>query len=157
VLRLTKKADYGLIAMQYLAERHGRGPAAACSAKELAEAYGLPQQALAKILQRLARSGLLVSTQGANGGYVLARSPRQISLLEVIRAIEGQMFITTCVTTELCEQSHRCTIREPLRKVNDSIAAILSGISIADVGESEAERAADSVLIHIEEGHPAGV
>ena len=72
MLKLTKKADYGLIAVRHLAEHADLG---ACSAKDLAEMYGIPQEALAKILQRLARSKLLTSQQGTNGGYVLvARS-----------------------------------------------------------------------------------
>ena len=76
MLKLTKKADYGLIAVRHLAEHAELG---ACSAKDLAEIYGLPQEALAKILQRLARSKLLISQQGTNGGYVLSRDPREIS------------------------------------------------------------------------------
>src|ERR1700758_1952856 len=63
MLKLTKKADYGLMAMKHLAERADEG---ACSAKDVAEAYGLPQEAVAKILQRLAKSGLLRSRHGIN-------------------------------------------------------------------------------------------
>ncbi len=73
MLKLTKKADYGLIAMRHLAEHADLG---ACSAKDLAEMYSIPQEALAKILQRLTKSGLLVSQYGTNGGYTLARDPR---------------------------------------------------------------------------------
>src|SRR6059058_1389559 len=69
MLKLTKKADYGLMAMRHLAE-HGHG--AACSAKDVAESYGIPQEALAKILQRLVKAGLLISQHGTNGGYTLA-------------------------------------------------------------------------------------
>src|ERR1039458_8926005 len=68
---LTKKADYGLIAMRHLAEHADLG---ACSAKDLAEMYAMPQEALAKILQRLTKAGLLVSQYGTNGGYTLARN-----------------------------------------------------------------------------------
>ncbi len=72
MLKLTKKADYGLIAVRHLAERF---PATACSAKEIARAYGIPTELLAKILQKLAKNGLLVSQHGTNGGYALARRP----------------------------------------------------------------------------------
>ena len=135
MLKLTKKADYGLMAMKHLAE-HGHG--AACSAKDVAESYGIPQEALAKILQRLVRAGLLISQHGANGGYTLARGPETISAFEVIRAIDGPLFITSCITVRgECDQSDRCTIREPLRRVNDSIEQVLRGISISEMREED--------------------
>ena len=85
MLKLTKKADYGLMAMKHLAEHADQG---ACSAKDVAEAYGIPQEALAKILQRLAKVGLIQSQHGINGGYTLTRDPKMISAFEVIKAIE---------------------------------------------------------------------
>ena len=122
MLKLTKKADYGLMAMKHLAEHVHRG---ACSAKDVAEAYGIPQEALAKILQRLAKVGLVQSQHGINGGYILSRDPRTISAFEVIKAIDGPLFITSCVTVRgECGQTDRCTIREPLRKVNESIEQV---------------------------------
>ena len=89
MLKLTKKADYGLIAMRHLAEHADLG---ACSAKDLAEMYSIPQEALAKILQRLTKAKLLTSQYGTNGGYTLSRDPRRITAYEVIRAIEGPAF-----------------------------------------------------------------
>ena len=83
MLKLTKKADYGLMAMKHLAEHVDQG---ACSAKDVAEAYGIPQEALAKILQRLAKVGLVRSQHGMNGGYTLTRDARMISAFEVIKA-----------------------------------------------------------------------
>jgi len=73
VLKLTKKADYGLMAMKHLAEHVQDG---ACSAKDVADAYAIPPEALAKILQRLVKAGLLKSLHGMNGGYTLARDAR---------------------------------------------------------------------------------
>ncbi len=133
MLRLTKKADYGLMALKYLAEQAGDG---AQSAKDVAEAYHIPPQLLAKILQTLAKSGLLVSHAGTNGGYALARPASEISAFEVIRAIDGPLFITSCITIHgTCDLAGHCTIKEPLRKVNDSIKDLLSGIRIADLVE----------------------
>ena len=123
MLRLTKKADYGLMAMKHLAEHADQG---ACSAKDVADAYSIPQEALAKILQRLAKVGLIRSQHGMNGGYTLTRDPKRISAFEVIKAIDGPLFITSCVSVRgECGQSNRCTIREPLRKVNESIEQVL--------------------------------
>jgi Rrf2 family protein len=133
MLRLSKKADYGLMAMKHLAEHADRG---ACSAKDVADSYRIPQELLAKILQRLVKSGLLKSQHGTHGGYVLARDAKSISAYEVIRAIDGPLFITSCVTIHGdCEQSDLCTIREPLKKVNQGIEDVLRGISIGDMRE----------------------
>jgi Rrf2 family protein len=82
---LTRKVWYGLIVVKHLAEQPRES---SFSAKDLAELYGFPQEALAKILQRLARAGLLLSHHGIRGGYSLARDPHQISVLDVIKASE---------------------------------------------------------------------
>ena len=137
MLRLTKKADYGLMALKYLAERSAEaGSPAAQSAKDIAQAYHIPPPLLAKILQTLARAGVLISHAGTNGGYSLARSAEEISAFEVIRAIDGPLFITSCITIHgTCDLAGHCTIKEPLRKVNDSIKELLSGIRISDLAE----------------------
>ena len=133
MLKLTKKADYALMAMKHLAERAVEG---SLSAKDVADAYGIPPEALAKILQKLARAGLLHSQHGTNGGYTLARPAHTISAFEVIQAIDGPLFITSCVTVRgECDQSERCNIREPLRKVNESIEAVLKRIKVSHMRE----------------------
>jgi len=143
MLRLTKKADYGLMALKYLAEQREKTLSAsqsdqAQSAKDIAEAYHIPPQLLAKILQTLAKAGILVSHAGTYGGYALARDARDISAFEVIRAIDGPLFITSCITIHgACDLAGHCTIKEPLRKVNDSITELLSGIRIADLVEPQ--------------------
>jgi Rrf2 family protein len=138
MLKLTKKADYGLIAVRHLAEHADLG---ACSAKDLAEMYGIPQEALAKILQRLVRSKLLISQHGTNGGYVLSRDPRTISALEVIRAIEGPLFITSCKSEKGCSTSLKCTVREPLQKVSRTIEEVLGRLTVWELRESTEESA----------------
>ena len=151
MLRLTKKADYGLMALKYLAEQPGAGAQspAAQSAKDIAQAYHIPPPLLAKILQTLARGGLLVSHAGTNGGYALARPASQISAFEVIRAIDGPLFITSCITIHgSCDLAGHCTIKEPLRKVNDSIKELLSNIHISDLIETtEAVRGDEAVAL----------
>ena len=139
MLRLTKKADYGLMALKYLAEQAAAsGSNTAQSAKDIASAYHIPPQLLAKILQTLARAGLLVSTAGTNGGYSLARPAAEINAFEVIRAIDGPLFITSCITIHgTCDLAGTCTIKEPLRKVNDAIKDLLSAIRIADLIETD--------------------
>src|SRR5579863_1970475 len=135
MLKLTKKADYGLMALKYLAE-HPEKPAV--SAKDVADAYGIPAQLLAKILQRLTKTGLLRSHAGMNGGYELARDPRQISAFEVIHAIDGPLFITSCFKgAKSCELTPSCTIKEPLARVNETISGVLKSISIHDLADQE--------------------
>ena len=131
MLKLSKKADYGLIAVRHLADHP---LSSACSAKEIARAYGIPTELLAKILQRLAKNGLLISQHGTNGGYALARPAREISAFEVIRAIEGPLFITSCITDKReCGQMTRCTVREPLKKVNETLVKALSAVTISSL------------------------
>src|SRR5260370_13113998 len=131
MLKLTKKADYGLIALKHLAVAGERGTA---SAKEIADAYGLPLPLLAKILQKLTKTGLLHSVSGSSGGYRLARHPRKISALEVIKAIDGPIILTTCFTAHgHCDQSEKCTVREPLRKVDEAIIHLLDRITISEM------------------------
>jgi Rrf2 family protein len=135
VLKLTKKADYGLIALRHLATMPKRRPA---SAKEIAEAYRIPLPLLSKILQKLARSGFLESEQGTNGGYRLKREASAISALEVIRAIDGPILLTTCFTDHgECTQSDLCPVREPLRRVHEGILQLLSSISISDMSRDD--------------------
>ncbi len=146
MLRLTKKADYGLMAVKHLAEHadsqaHVQGPCAAQCAKDIGEAYHIPISLLAKILQQLTRAGILVSHSGIHGGYSLARRADQITAFEVIRAIEGPLFITSCVTVHgTCDLTACCTIKEPLQKLNDTIRDLLTGMRISDLCESAAAK-----------------
>ncbi|MEX2263007.1 MAG: Rrf2 family transcriptional regulator [Bryobacteraceae bacterium] len=135
MLKLSKKADYGLIALKHLAAASNGG---SCSAKEIADAYGIPSPLLAKILQKLTRAGLLRSLAGTNGGYRLARPPASISALEVIRTIDGPIILTACFTAHgQCDQSVKCSVREPLRKVHEGILKLLDSITISEMSKTD--------------------
>ena len=135
MLKLTKKADYGLIALKHLAVNSGE---ASSSAKAIADCYGIPLPLLAKILQKLTKLGMLQSLPGTNGGYKLARSAKTITALEVIRAIDGPIILTSCFTAHgECDQSEKCTVREPLRKVHEGILNLLNTITISDMSRDE--------------------
>jgi len=139
MFKLSKKADYALIAVKHLATRREEH---ACSAGEIAEEYGISGTLMAKVLQRLAREGLVQARHGATGGYQLTRDPAQMSALEVISAIDGPVLITSCVTNHgNCETTSRCSIREPLRRVNESILQVLSTVTIAQLSEDPQEPA----------------
>jgi len=137
MLKLTKKADYGLIALKHLAVRQASSEGSS-SAKEIADCYRIPLPLLSKVLQRLARYGFLQSEHGTNGGYRLAREARAISALEVVRAIDGPIILTSCFTEHGgCDQSERCTVREPLRKIHEAILGLLANITIYDMTQDE--------------------
>jgi Rrf2 family protein len=137
MLKLTKKADYGLIALKHLGVHNGRG---AASAKDIADRYGIPQPLLAKILQKMARHGLVVSQHGTHGGYTLARSPEKITALEVIRLMDGPVLLTSCSTSHGdCDHTDKCNVREPLQRVHDSILQLLDAITIAELMKDKPE------------------
>jgi len=135
MLRLTKKADYSLIALRHFAgKRLISGPDAAASAKEVADNCGIPLPVLSKLLQKLGKSGFLTAAHGTNGGYRLARDPRLISALEVIRAIDGPIVLANCFTAEAsCGHASQCTVKRPLRRIHDGILRLLEGVSIQDM------------------------
>jgi Rrf2 family protein len=141
MLRLTKKADYSLIALKHFAARQrgfdsGPGPitSVALSAKEVSDTCGIPLPLLSKLLQKLGKSGFLIAEYGTNGGYRLARDPRRISALEVIRAIDGPVVLANCFTSEaFCSHSDRCTVKRPLRRIQEGILRLLDSVSIEDM------------------------
>jgi Rrf2 family protein len=137
MLRLSKKADYALIAMKHLAQKHR---ADATCAREIAEQYDIPLELMAKVLQSLVRSRLLVSTQGTRGGYMLGRSSGSISVADVIEAIDGPFTVTACTTEKHdCEQYSKCSVRDPLWQIRERIAAALGTVTVADMAaESDA-------------------
>jgi Rrf2 family protein len=133
MMKLSKKADYGLIALKHLAIHGGVD---ACSASDIADLYKLSTPLMAKVLQRLAKDGIVVARHGSSGGYTLARPATDISALDVIRAIEGPLFITSCMTSRgACDVATTCSIREPLRRVDDSILDVLAKVTISQMSD----------------------
>ena len=145
MLRLSKKADYALMAMKHLALR---GDCGSSSAREIAEQYDIPIELMAKVLQRLVQRGLLASHQGTRGGYQLSRLAREITVADVIQAIEGPVTVTACSTDDNhCEQYSKCNVRDPLWRVRERILAALGDCTIAELA-SEAPPAARAAVLH---------
>ncbi|ODS52328.1 MAG: hypothetical protein ABS36_17170 [Acidobacteria bacterium SCN 69-37] len=131
MLRLSKKADYALLAMRHLAAHTDRG---SVSARELAEAYDIPAELLAKVLQKLVRGKLLASHQGIRGGYGLGRPAQVISVADVIQAVDGPLTVTACSDTDQsCDQYAKCNIRDPLWRIKDRIVSALAATSVAEL------------------------
>jgi Rrf2 family protein len=131
MLRLSKKADYALLAVRHLAATAGRD---AMSARELAEAYDIPAELLAKVLQKLVRARLLESHQGIRGGYALARAASSMSVADVIQAVDGPFTVTACSEADhSCHQYAKCNIRDPLWRIKDRIVSALEATSVAEL------------------------
>jgi Rrf2 family protein len=130
MLRFTKRADYGLMAIHYIAIHDDLG---AVSVKRIAEEFAIPQELLAKILQRLAKQRLIVSQNGPKGGYVLARRATEISIGEVVRALEGPISIVSCIEDSDCPQMERCSLRRPITKLQAAITQMLDTMSLAEL------------------------
>ena len=135
MLRLSKKAEYALMAVKDLASRP---ESEAASAREIAERYGIPVELMAKVLQRLVRQDLLVSHHGTRGGYHLARSPERISVADIIEAIDGPVMVTSCTSVDdECEQFATCNIRDPLWRIKDQIVQALTSYSLQALAADE--------------------
>ena len=136
MLRLSKKADYALMAMKHLATRPD---GASASAREIAEQYDIPVELLAKVLQQLARHNLVTSHQGTRGGYRLARPVPAISVADIIQAIDGPLTVTACSTeAENCGQYAKCSVRDPLWRIKDRIVSALSTCSLQEIAADPA-------------------
>jgi Rrf2 family protein len=149
MLRLSKKADYALMAMKHLALRGDRGQGGSSSAREIAELYDIPIELMAKVLQKLVRRGLLASQQGTRGGYQLARMPSQISVADVIQAIDGPVTVTACSSDESqCEQFAKCNVRDPLWRVRERILTALGECTIAELAADPLPPTARAAVLH---------
>ena len=137
MLRLSKKVDYALIALMHLAHQGQEG---AWSAREIAKGCGLPPDLLAKILQKLAREGIVVSHQGTKGGYSLGRPAERVAVVSVIEAVDGPLSLTQCFTDEgTCDQFDTCSVKSPLQRLNDRVLRMLSGVTLAKICEEDLE------------------
>ena len=130
MLRVTKLTDYASVVLTVLAS----DPAAVLSASELAERAGLEVPTVAKLLKPLAQAGLVEGFRGANGGYKLARDAADISLVEIVEAMEGPLGMTECsVHSGQCGIEDSCGVRANWRRINDVVADALRGVSLAQM------------------------
>ena len=124
MLRLTKKIDYGLIAIYYIASCNVEK---IVNTKTISGLFDIPMEHLAKVLQKLAKNGLVRSQNGPKGGYALAKKLSDITIAEVFTSIEGPIEMTNCRTGDaICEQFSRCNVRDPLLKIQERIVLFLN-------------------------------
>ncbi len=132
MLKLSRRVEYGIMAVQYIAQKQG---AEICTAKEIAAAHNISFDLLAKVLQRLTRCGIVVSQQGVYGGYVLARKAEEITIHSVITAIEGNdPVLMPCIdTVSECELEKLCGIKNPLMKIQAKISNVFQTMTVAEI------------------------
>jgi Rrf2 family protein len=135
---LTKKTDYALLALCCLDQEPEGRP---LNTKVIAERYRIPMELLAKILQQLARKGLVISTSGPAGGYRLARPAEEITVANVMNAVDGRPAIVLCFKSgrDACQQFETCTIRSPMALVQRRLAKVLNETTIRDLLTPELE------------------
>tara|TARA_Y100000996_G_scaffold303428_1_gene240730 strand:+ start:344 stop:742 length:399 start_codon:yes stop_codon:yes gene_type:complete len=130
MLKISRKVEYALIALRHL---QGQDKRELTSAKELAKTYGVPQELLAKVLQRLAKKNIIDAVKGPQGGYRLSIDPNSMKLTEFFEVIEGPMGIMDCYFDSGCEQMDGCTIRTPINRINDSIRTMFNNMTLAEI------------------------
>ena len=135
-MRLSSLADYAVV-MLAAAARH---PAARLSASTLAEETGVPLPTAQKLMGRLAAAGLLTSARGTGGGFLLARGPQEISLADIVEAVEGPIALTACVEhgRHDCGLDHQCAVKPHWSAVNDALRGALGGVTLATLSEARA-------------------
>lgn len=133
MVRLSKKVEYGLIAIRDIA---ARSSANVVTAREIADTYKISYELLAKVLQKMAKAGLIVSHQGVYGGYTLARNPNEITVSRIINVIEGNMpMIAQCMVEgpDSCGVFDVCTIKSPLHKVQANIERVFDSMKLSEI------------------------
>ncbi len=129
MIRLTRQADYGIVLMTHLARAAGQGTQ---TARDVAARTHLPLPMVSKILKALVRGGLLESQRGVNGGYGLSRCPEDVSVADIITALEGPIGMTECTGDEAepCTIEHTCAVRGNWQLVNEVVRRALENITL---------------------------
>ncbi len=130
MLRMSKLTDYGIVLMSYLASKTYQQH----SAHTLSDAVQMPLPTVRKVLKALSHADLLKSERGAQGGYNLTRSPKNISVAEIITAIEGPIALTECVSDEShCEQELHCDVQTNWTRINNAVYHALDEVKLSDM------------------------
>ena len=136
-MRISTRGRYGLRAMLELARRFGEGPLLMST---IAQEQQLSRKHLHALLTALRSAGLVCSIRGPGGGFVLARSPVQIELSQVLRALEGPLSLVDCVADErTCNRTNHCVARGVWQKLSGAIEEVLDGVTLEDLAGQEAK------------------
>jgi Rrf2 family protein len=151
VLRLTKRTEYGLIALVHMAELAAANPAQheaeVISARAIGDLFPVPRRMLAEALKHLQQGGILESTRGVRGGYRLSRPADEISLGEIVAALEGEPTLTSCAGMGAagsdggCDVEPVCPIRSPLARLRSGIWTLFEGVTLQALADRSADPA----------------
>jgi len=132
MIRLGKLTDYGLVLMTCIARNHERS---LHTARDLARESRLPLPTVSKLLKELLQSGLLISHRGMKGGYNLAKEPHDISVAEIVAALEGPIALTECSTdiSGLCDLERYCPIKSNQRIISQVVRGALEKVMLSDL------------------------
>ena len=130
MLKLNKKTEYALIALQHM---HWKNHNDITSAKEVAEEFDLPAALLAKVLQQLAKHDIIEPIQGPSGGYRLSKQLDKTKLSDFIEIFEGPVGIVDCINEPDCCHMGTCNIRIPIERINNTIKEVFSKMTLADL------------------------
>jgi FeS assembly SUF system regulator len=132
MLRITKLTDYAVLVLSDMVRPQA---GEACAARDIAERTNIPQPTVSKVLKTLARSGLVESERGKNGGYRLAREPQAINVADIVDSIEGPIAVTECSTESrgCCDLEGACPTEKNWVRINEAIRQALRGITLADM------------------------
>lgn len=148
MLRLSKMTDYATVVMTRLAQVPDR----LHSAQSLADSTHVELPTVSKVLKSLARAGLVTSQRGAQGGYRLARPAEEISVAEIISALEGPLGMTECsIHSGMCVQEPVCSVRRNWRKISHAVVDSLRQVTLADMAEP---MESDPLALRLEPVHP---
>lgn len=146
-MKFSARVSYGLRAASFLAERHGEGPVLG---KEISQAEALPAAYLEQIMASLRRADLVGGTRGAKGGYVLARSPDQISVTELITALEGPIQLSECPGgPSCCASPETCSVRELFSAGEAALHEVFDNRSLSDLVMRRQSLREHSAMYHI--------
>lgn len=132
MLKLSKKIEYALLALQYIVSQKEK----VVPAKEIAEVLNISFEFLSKLLQQLNKAGIITSLQGIKGGYTFAIDPGKLAVSDIISVLEGESGILDCVSNieeEHCYRADNCTLRKPMMKIQDQINSIFKSTTIAEL------------------------
>ena len=138
MMRFSKKVEYALIALLHIANKNS---GELTTARELSDKFNISLELIGKILQKLAKSGLILSVQGVKGGYYLSRSSNEIKISSVVKIIDGPIALTDCIAAsdpEICERGERCLIRKSMENIQSRWVNLLDQISLNDFQETYA-------------------
>jgi Rrf2 family protein len=135
-MRLTARSEYGLLALIDLGVRYGDGPV---SAREVSERQCIPAKFLEQLLAALRKAGLVAAVRGAHGGFALTRDPRDITVLEVVEALEGPLAPTSCDGGSLCGRSGACAAAGVWAKATEALRDVFLTTTLADLSVRQAQ------------------